>query len=365
MADAANGYDGSSIKTLSPLMHIRHRPGMYIGRLGDGTHPEDGIYVLVKEIIDNCIDEFTGVGSGSTSRLTRAATASATTARHSARQARPPASGDEHRRQIRGRRLRLFERTQRRRDQGGQRASERFTVARFARQIPRGPLRTRRAPERGEAKPPTATAPSSPSPDPELFPAMRPSGIPDKRSGLRLLNRGFHLPQQPLIFARGLEICSKPKPRGQDYRSSPIKARPSNSPHPQRQLRRNLLQLRQRHYTTTAHPPLRVQGRVLRRINEILRQSFKADDVRDGMMGAIASNWRPIFESRPRTCRQHDCAARGASVATLVDSSQKPRSRRNRLNKVSRTNRAPPDPGDEEKSQAAGSKANCVSQVKD
>ena len=59
MADAANGYDGSSIKTLSPLVHIRHRPGMYIGRLGDGSHPDDGIYVLVKEIIDNCIDEFT------------------------------------------------------------------------------------------------------------------------------------------------------------------------------------------------------------------------------------------------------------------------------------------------------------------
>ena len=63
MAEAANGYDSSSIKTLSPLMHIRHRPGMYIGRLGDGSHPDDGIYVLVKEIIDNCIDEFTmGVG---------------------------------------------------------------------------------------------------------------------------------------------------------------------------------------------------------------------------------------------------------------------------------------------------------------
>ena len=63
MAEAAVKYDSDSIKTLSPLMHIRHRPGMYIGRLGEGSHPEDGIYVLVKEIIDNCIDEFTmGVG---------------------------------------------------------------------------------------------------------------------------------------------------------------------------------------------------------------------------------------------------------------------------------------------------------------
>ncbi len=51
-------YDESKIKTLSSLEHIRTRPGMYIGRLGDGTHPDDGIYVLLKEIIDNAVDEF-------------------------------------------------------------------------------------------------------------------------------------------------------------------------------------------------------------------------------------------------------------------------------------------------------------------
>jgi len=51
-------YDESKIKTLSSLEHIRTRPGMYIGRLGDGTHPDDGIYVLLKEVIDNGIDEF-------------------------------------------------------------------------------------------------------------------------------------------------------------------------------------------------------------------------------------------------------------------------------------------------------------------
>ncbi|MBF0288663.1 MAG: type IIA DNA topoisomerase subunit B [SAR324 cluster bacterium] len=50
-------YDESKITTLSSLEHIRLRPGMYIGRLGNGTHPNDGIYVLVKEIIDNSIDE--------------------------------------------------------------------------------------------------------------------------------------------------------------------------------------------------------------------------------------------------------------------------------------------------------------------
>jgi len=54
----AKDYDESSILTLDALQHIRLRPGMYIGRLGDGTHPDDGIYVLLKEVIDNSIDEF-------------------------------------------------------------------------------------------------------------------------------------------------------------------------------------------------------------------------------------------------------------------------------------------------------------------
>ena len=61
-AKAAEGksgvYDESKIKTLSSLEHIRLRTGMYIGRLGDGSNPDDGIYVLLKEVIDNGIDEF-------------------------------------------------------------------------------------------------------------------------------------------------------------------------------------------------------------------------------------------------------------------------------------------------------------------
>ncbi|MEE1121729.1 MAG: DNA topoisomerase IV subunit B [Prevotella sp.] len=51
-------YTDSNIRKLSDVEHIRTRPGMYIGRLGDGTHAEDGIYVLLKETIDNSIDEF-------------------------------------------------------------------------------------------------------------------------------------------------------------------------------------------------------------------------------------------------------------------------------------------------------------------
>ncbi len=51
-------YDESKVKTLSSLEHIRLRTGMYIGRLGDGNNSDDGIYVLLKEVIDNSIDEY-------------------------------------------------------------------------------------------------------------------------------------------------------------------------------------------------------------------------------------------------------------------------------------------------------------------
>ena len=51
-------YNDDNIRTLSGTEHIRLRPGMYIGRLGDGSLAEDGIYVLLKEVIDNSIDEF-------------------------------------------------------------------------------------------------------------------------------------------------------------------------------------------------------------------------------------------------------------------------------------------------------------------
>jgi len=58
MPPKKHDYDESKIKTLSSLEHIRTRTGMYIGRLGDGTHYDDGIYVLLKEVVDNGIDEF-------------------------------------------------------------------------------------------------------------------------------------------------------------------------------------------------------------------------------------------------------------------------------------------------------------------
>jgi len=61
MAEKSNlfEYNDDSVRTLDWKEHIRLRPGMYIGKLGDGNSPDDGIYVLLKEVIDNCIDEHT------------------------------------------------------------------------------------------------------------------------------------------------------------------------------------------------------------------------------------------------------------------------------------------------------------------
>lgn len=53
-----NAYNDDSIRSLDWKEHIRLRPGMYIGKLGDGTSHDDGIYILIKEVIDNCIDEY-------------------------------------------------------------------------------------------------------------------------------------------------------------------------------------------------------------------------------------------------------------------------------------------------------------------
>ncbi len=70
MARARKTYDEASIKTLDALEHIRLRSGMYIGRLGDGSHPQDGIYVMLKEVVDNAIDEFI-MGAGKRIELRR------------------------------------------------------------------------------------------------------------------------------------------------------------------------------------------------------------------------------------------------------------------------------------------------------
>ena len=51
-----NQYNEDNIRSLDWKEHIRMRPGMYIGKLGDGSSPDDGIYILLKEVMDNCID---------------------------------------------------------------------------------------------------------------------------------------------------------------------------------------------------------------------------------------------------------------------------------------------------------------------
>ena len=62
---AEQQYTEDNIRSLDWKEHIRLRPGMYIGKLGDGTSPDDGIYILLKEVVDNCIDEFV-MGAGKT-----------------------------------------------------------------------------------------------------------------------------------------------------------------------------------------------------------------------------------------------------------------------------------------------------------
>ena len=66
MADIKEAtYNEDSIRSLDWKEHIRLRPGMYIGKLGDGSASDDGIYVLLKEVMDNCIDEY-AMGYGKT-----------------------------------------------------------------------------------------------------------------------------------------------------------------------------------------------------------------------------------------------------------------------------------------------------------
>src|ERR1044071_4129410 len=60
---AKSNYTEDSIKSLDWKDHIRLRPGMYIGKLGDGSSPDDGIYILLKEVLDNSVDEFV-MGNG-------------------------------------------------------------------------------------------------------------------------------------------------------------------------------------------------------------------------------------------------------------------------------------------------------------
>src|ERR1700675_1741466 len=69
MAEINFDYTEESIRSLDWREHIRLRPGMYIGKLGDGTASDDGIYILVKEIMDKAMDEFT-MGYGKEIRIT-------------------------------------------------------------------------------------------------------------------------------------------------------------------------------------------------------------------------------------------------------------------------------------------------------
>ena len=62
---AEENYNEDSIRSLDWKEHIRLRPGMYVGKMGNGSSPDDGVYILLKEVIDNSIDEFV-MGNGKT-----------------------------------------------------------------------------------------------------------------------------------------------------------------------------------------------------------------------------------------------------------------------------------------------------------
>ena len=66
---AEENYNEDSIRSLDWKEHIRLRPGMYIGKMGNGSSPDDGVYILLKEVIDNSVDEFV-MGNGKTIEVT-------------------------------------------------------------------------------------------------------------------------------------------------------------------------------------------------------------------------------------------------------------------------------------------------------
>ncbi len=99
----ANNYGDDAIVTLSPREHIRLRPGMYVGVVGDGSQPDEALYVLIKEVVDNSIDEFI-MGAGRQIDITLAD--NVVTVRDYGRGIPPQVArggrlGDEHRRQVR------------------------------------------------------------------------------------------------------------------------------------------------------------------------------------------------------------------------------------------------------------------------
>ena len=66
-------YTEDSIRSLDWKEHIRLRPGMYIGKMGNGSSPDDGVYILLKEVLDNSIDEYV-MGNGKTIEVDRKST---------------------------------------------------------------------------------------------------------------------------------------------------------------------------------------------------------------------------------------------------------------------------------------------------
>ena len=255
-------YDESKIKTLSSLEHIRLRTGMYIGRIGDGSHYDDGCYILLKEVIDNAIDEFI-MGHGKEVQINIEGTRRQRArfrARHSPGQSGGLRLQDQHRRQIQRRRLPIQRRPQRRRHQGGQRACPRISwcAAIATANLSRPPSRPGKLKNEKSGK--DASEPDGTFirfvPDPEIFkesavpPGIRRAApaalqLPQHRAEAHLQRADLRLAQRPAGpgdggFAR--------RQRRADLSAAALREQDAGILfHPQQQpLRRDVLFLRQR-----------------------------------------------------------------------------------------------------------------------
>ncbi len=255
----ASDYTEASIKTLSSTEHIRLRPGMYIGRLGNGAHAEDGIYVLLKETIDNSIDEFTmGHGKKIEIELERTQRAGARLRpRHPARQAPRVRLGHQHRRQVRQRDLQEGRGPQRRRPEGGQRALRRVPGPGRARGRDEGRRVRAGQAEEGPPRSPRPTSATARSieftPDEALFGEdfkFRTEFVEDMLWNYAFLNRGLTL----TLNGKPLQVRARPEgpPDEEPERRAALPDHPPRGrghrdrAHPRHPLRRGVLLLRQR-----------------------------------------------------------------------------------------------------------------------
>ena len=301
--NAAADYGDEHIRTLDWKEHIRRRPGMYIGKLGDGTSADDGIYILIKEVLDNSIDEYM-MGFGKTIDVTVG-----DDGRVSVRDyGRGIPLGklvdvgleDEHRSQVRFEGFQEIRRPERRRHQGRQRAVERVHDPQRPRRRGAAPCVSRQA-RRYRTRPRAASATATARAcafvaDRSVFgeyayhmeyveTMIRNYTYLNAGLTIRVNGQGFRVAQRPAgpaqrEFRRGAAL-SADSPDGDRYRGGD---------HARARLRRDVLFVRQR----TAHDAGRdASGRVpgsdcQDRSRSSTSKDFDAADIRTSVIAAIS-----------------------------------------------------------------------------